>query len=111
MKREEKKYLFDILESIEAIELYLHASSTYQDFSKNQMLQDATIRRLEIIGEATIQLLKISPALIISDSRKIKGLRNRIAHEYDMIEIDEVWIIIQRNLPILKQEIKQLLEK
>ena len=110
MKREEKKYLFDILESIEAIESYLENVLTYQAFLNNSMLQDAITRRLEIIGEATIQLLKLNQELNITDNRKIKGLRNRIAHEYDMIKTSEIWVIIKRSLPVLKHEVKKYLE-
>ncbi len=110
MKREEKKYLFDILESIDVIEVYLKNVLTYKDFVNDQMLQDAITRRLEIIGEATIQLLKLNSEIHITDNRKIKGLRNRLAHEYDMIKIDEIWVIIKRSLPILKQEVRQYLD-
>ena len=111
MRLEEKKYLFDILQSIEAIELYLPSSINYQDFSNNQMLQDAVVRRLEIIGEAAIQLLKLNSEINISDIRKIKGLRNRIVHEYDMIKVDEIWVIIKRSLPLLKHEVQMFLEQ
>jgi uncharacterized protein with HEPN domain len=111
MSIEEKKYLFDISKSIEIIEDFMPSDISLSDFKNNQMLQDAVTRRLEIIGEATICLLKLNPEIQISDSRKIKGLRNRIAHEYDMIAVDEIWVIIQRSLPKLKTEVSTLLNE
>lgn len=51
MKKDIRVYLNDILESIEAIEEYTE-NITAKEFYSNRQVQDAVIRRLEIIGEA-----------------------------------------------------------
>ncbi len=109
MKLEEKKYLLDILESIQVIEQYLGKNRVFEDFNRNQQLQDAIIRRLEIIGLATNKLLKENPDILISNSRKIVGFRNKVAHEYDRISLENIWAILIKYLPTLKDEVEKLL--
>ncbi len=46
---------------------------------------------------------------MITDARRIVSLRNRLAHEYDDVSHDLLWLIIENDLPILKQEIEELL--
>jgi len=50
----------------------------------------------------------IEPNLKISSSAKIIGLRNLIAHAYDSVDDEIIWAVIQRNIPILSEEIKKL---
>jgi len=109
MKLEVKKYLLDILESIGAIDTYLSGKRDFKEFEKSPITKDAVIRRLEIIGEAMNRILSINPDISISNSRKITGLRNKIAHEYDDISIENIWAIIVNHLPVLKKEAEQLL--
>jgi uncharacterized protein with HEPN domain len=111
MSIEEKKYLFDILQSSETIAEYVPHGTKFAEFKANKMMQDAVIRRLEIIGEATSKLLKLNPEILITDNRKIKALRNIIAHEYDRITIEDIWVIIERSLPTLKAEVEKLLNQ
>ncbi|MEN9333398.1 MAG: hypothetical protein RLY35_578 [Bacteroidota bacterium] len=73
------------------------------------MLQDATERNLEIIGEAMNKILVIQPDIKISDSRKIVNTRNKLIHGYDSIDNAEIYVIVKRYLPILKVEIADLL--
>jgi uncharacterized protein with HEPN domain len=64
---------------------------------------------LEIIGEATKRMLEIEPDIKISNARKIVNARNRIIHGYDDIDTTEIWSIIINNIPVLKQEIMDIL--
>ncbi len=66
-------------------------------------------RSLEIVGEATTQLLKIEPNIKISNVKKIISLRNQISHGYDDIDEVVIWEIIKVHLPILKAEVQALL--
>jgi uncharacterized protein with HEPN domain len=55
------------------------------------------------------RLLKADPGFQIIDSRKIVDTRNRIIHGYDRVSEDVIWLIVNRYLPILEQEVKKLL--
>ena len=109
MKQETIKYLQDILDSINAIESYLGPKRNFLEFESNSLLQDAIIRRMEIIGEATNRIFKSEPEVKIEDASKIVALRNRIAHEYDSLTLEYIWSIVINNLPKLKTEVEALL--
>ena len=109
MDNKEKKYLFDIQVCIQNIDNYIGEPKLFDQFEKNQMLQDAVARNLEIIGEAINQLLKINPEISISNARRIVDARNKIIHGYDSLESLNIWAIVINNLPVLKEEITGLL--
>lgn len=103
--------LIDILESINRIETYL-LNVEYESFLANQMLLDAVIRNLEIIGEA---------ARNVSDEVKMKypeipwrnmiGLRNILIHEYFGIDESIVWEVATRNLKEIKPTIVKAIQE
>lgn len=78
-------------------------------YEQNTLLQDAVERNLITIGEAVNSILKINSEIQISNARKIVDARNRLTHGYDEIENVQVWSIIVKHLPILKNEIEILL--
>jgi uncharacterized protein with HEPN domain len=110
MPRDYRLYLEDMLHAIEKIEVYT-ARSSIQDLRENDMLLDAVLHNLEIIGEAAKHLpenLKVKSPEV--EWRKITGLRDIVAHEYFGISIEIVWDILQNKLPGLHLAITQLLE-
>jgi uncharacterized protein with HEPN domain len=104
MKHSIAKYLEDVRLSIEDIENYTLNVSSPADIENNQMLFDALCRRFAIIGEAVFQADKIDPSIIITDKNKIKGLRHIIVHDYDIVRAVDLFIVIQKNLSLLKQK-------
>ncbi len=71
-----------ISEAIKEIEKYIENSS-YEDFQTNSMMQFATVKQLEIIGEASNQLTEHFRKLYKEiEWREIIGLRNILIHEY-----------------------------
>ena len=95
----------DIWEAIEKIERY--ASGLNHDaFVKDDKTVDSVVRNLEIIGEAASRLTENfrtqHPEI---EWRKIIGLRNRIVHDYFNIDVEIVWEIIQKDLPIFKSKL------
>jgi uncharacterized protein with HEPN domain len=108
MDRAIKKYLFDISSAISSIEEYIGTPQIFANYESNRQLQQAVERNIEIIGEATKQILGIAPNINISNVRKIVGARNRIIHGYDDIDNTEIWNIVINSLPILKKEIDEL---
>ena len=66
-------------------------------------------RELEIIGEAANRILKLDPSINIDNARKIVDLRNWVIHGYDRIDDVIIWGIVSRQLPILKEQVDNLL--
>ncbi len=110
MDNEIKKYLYDIKVSIESIENYLGGKRNFKEYQSNKMLRRAVEREFEIIGEAMGRIEKIFPDIQISSKRQIISMRNRVIHGYDKIDNEIIWGTIVRHLPILKEEVRQLLD-
>lgn len=92
--RSTRYFLEDIIESVQKVQNY--ASSGKSSFFKDEIFQDAIIRRLEIIGEASNQL----PEEIIERYseipwRQIIGFRNVAIHEYFRVDLHLVWSLIE----------------
>ncbi|EON77812.1 hypothetical protein ADIS_1731 [Lunatimonas lonarensis] len=103
------KYVLDIESVIEEIEsIKQKTQNDFQNFSDDIILQRAVERDLEIIGEATRKMTEINPALQITASKNIIGLRNIISHAYDTVEPEMLWGIIQKNIPVLADEIRKI---
>jgi len=111
MKRNVKLYLQDIWESILAIEEYTQNLSEDRFYS-NRQVQDAIIRRLEIIGEAVKNIDDdIRDKYPQIPWKKIAGMRDIIAHEYFGVKLDRVWDIVRKDLPNLKEKIGTVIEE
>lgn len=101
------KYVLDIESVISEIEsIKSRTNNNFIVFQQDIVMQRAVERQLEIIGEAVRNLIIINPDIRISSTQKIIGLRNIISHAYDSIEPELIWGIIQRDIPLLFEEIK-----
>lgn len=111
MQNKYKIYLDDILNSIENIEKYAKNTS-YKKFIKTNLVVDAIIRNLEIIGEA---VKKIPPEIKKKyphiEWKKIAGLRDILIHEYFGVNLEIIWDIIINKLPKLKKSVKVILKE
>ncbi|HWA07558.1 MAG TPA: DUF86 domain-containing protein [Ignavibacteria bacterium] len=102
-------YLFDILESAELAIDHL-SGITVESFRDDIKSQDAVIRRLEIIGEASGKVSKESQHIYRDlPWQKMKGMRNFLIHEYDDIDINIVWETVKHNLPPIIKQLKEIL--
>jgi uncharacterized protein with HEPN domain len=110
MKPEINTWLEDISISINEIYEFLPKDIDYFEFEKDLRTRKAIERNIEIIGEALNRILKAYPDISISDSRKIVDTRNRIIHGYDSITPDILWLIIKQSLPVLRNEVAELLK-
>lgn len=111
MKREIKKYLFDIKTSIESINDYLGDNRDFFKYQQNKLLRRGIEREIEIIGEAMSRILKLEPKIQIENARQIIDTRNWVIHGYDKVDDVLVWGIISIHLPKLSIEIEKLLNK
>jgi uncharacterized protein with HEPN domain len=105
-----KTWLYDILSSINEIEsYYIDTPKIFEIYQNDLRTKRAIERNIEIIDEAMSRILKLDSEIIISNSRKIVDVRNRIIHGYDSVSDDLIWGIVIRNLPVLQKEAEQLL--
>lgn len=107
---EEKKLLTDIKICIFSIYDHLENNFDFDIYKTNKTKRRAVERELEIIGEAINKLLKINPKIIISYSRQIVDLRNKIIHSYDNVNDIVIWKIIIKDIPTLQTEVEHYLQ-
>ena len=111
MKRDLILFIHDILENIELIEDSTEKISSSK-FKLDRLLFDATMRRLEIIGEAVKNIPEsFRNKYPVVPWKKISGLRDILIHAYFGIQSEIIWNIIKKDLPELKKQIKEILEK
>ena len=103
-------FLKHILESIDWIEKDI-AGFSKEQFLEDIPMQDAVIRRLEIIGEAINNLpadfKKANPDIPWQD---ISDTRNKLIHGYFGIDLSLVWSIVQNDIPPLKEQIQNIFQ-
>jgi len=108
MSRSDKVYIQDIIESVEIILSYI-GDKTEFEFINDLMLQDAIIRRFEIIGEAAS---KISDSIKDQNPqvqwRLIKEMRNKLIHEYFGVSPVTIYSTIRLDVPVLLDQLKKL---
>jgi uncharacterized protein with HEPN domain len=79
-----------------------------RDLDTNRMLNLAVVRLLEIIGEAANRISEAGRSGIPDlPWPQIVGLRNRVIHGYDVINLDIVWKIVHEDLPPLIKELEK----
>jgi uncharacterized protein with HEPN domain len=100
--------LDDIWEAVEKIERYV-SGLNHDAFVKDDKTVDSVVRNLEVIGEATNRIPEnIKTQFSEIEWRKIIGLRNRIVHDYFNIDVEIVWEIVQKDLPIFKAKLSSV---
>jgi uncharacterized protein with HEPN domain len=106
--KEDTIYLRHILECIRRIEH--HITDGRNTFLTSTTLQDATLRNLQTLTEATQRLSDTAKATHAHIPwRQIAGFRNVLVHNYLGIDMEQVWAIIERDIPPLKQAVLDML--
>lgn len=99
MEVEQRGRLEDILTAGRLIAKYVHDTSPSQ-FESDTLKQDAVVRRIEIIGEATRHLTEETQAALPKvPFRQMRGMRNIVAHDYANVNIPIVWEVATVHVP------------
>lgn len=100
-----------MLDSVVKIEYLTQLLYTQDNFEKKWVEQDAIIRNLEIIGEAsaniTDELKQKYPDVLW---REMKGMRNFVTHQYFGVELSDIWSTAVNDIPLLKKQIQEIVE-
>ena len=107
-KRDFNFFLQDSLNSIGQIKFYVK-DMTFKEYLDDKKTQDAVIRNLEIIGEASKNIPKdIKENYPDIPWKEIAGMRDKIAHEYFGVDLKIVWQTIQEDLPFYEKTINRI---
>lgn len=110
MKKDVSVYLLHIRDAIECIERY--TTDGRERFLAEQMVQDAVIYNLAIIGEAVKKLPKtFRDAHRAVPWKRIAGLRDVVIHDYDSTEIATIWRVVKKDVPELRKAVQGMLMK
>jgi uncharacterized protein with HEPN domain len=112
MRRDERAYLFDIIEACTAIESAL-SGLDIAAYRASRLVRSAVEREFLIVGEAVSALSRSFPHLFaqITHARRIVDFRNRLAHEYSDVNDNVVWLIAEHDVPVVRAECVTLLER
>ncbi|TDQ42360.1 HepT-like ribonuclease domain-containing protein [Aureibacillus halotolerans] len=106
--KDNKLYVSHILDSLNQIESY--CSDGKNSFFQSRLIQDAVIRNLEIIGEATKQLSgEFRKKHDHIPWREMAGLRDILIHDYFGVDLRTVWGVIEKELPKLKKQVQKII--
>jgi uncharacterized protein with HEPN domain len=104
-------YIAHILMAIERIDRYT-ADMQMSAFLESDLVQDAVIRNMEIVGEAANNIQRVDPSFAASHAhipwQVMYTMRNRLTHGYEKVDLEIVWKTIQHDLPVLYKQIKAL---
>ena len=106
--RDDRARLLDISEAIEKIERY--SSIDKERFARDELVQTWMVYHIQVIGEAANQLSdELRSRHPDIPWRAIAAMRHALIHAYFRVDLDEVWSVVQDDLPGLKTRILELL--
>lgn len=106
--KDDRPYIDHILQAITKFRKYTE-NLTREKFENNELIQDAVIRNIEIIGEATKNISKEFGKIHSNVPwRAMSGMRDKLIHDYVGIDFDVVWETIKEDMPILEDALKDL---
>ena len=107
-ERKPSAYINDMLKCIKHISNYT-SNLSFDEFSSNFMMVEACLYNIQIIGEAVTKL----PEDVRTDNPHIpwmliKGMRNRLIHDYMGTDLELVWNIIIKELPAFENSLQEI---
>ncbi len=108
MEKDDLVYIEHILDWIRKIKKFTNGLSL-KDFSVNELVQDAVIRNIEIIGEASKKISSDTKQIFYEIPwREIAGMRDKLIHDYLGVDVEVVWRTITEDIPTLEKQIKEI---
>lgn len=105
--RDSRERLLDMLEAIERIERY--AAKGRAEFEKDELIQTWVVHHLQIVGEAAAKLGREfhdqNPSI---PWPQVVAMRNVLIHDYFGVDLEEVWRVVERDLPELKNKLEKV---
>lgn len=103
-------YIDDMLNAVAFVKKYAKNLAKEQ-FAKNELVFEATIRQFEIIGEAASKVPeKFRNTHPKIPWKKIIGMRNKLIHDYREVNLEIVWDVIQSDIDSLEEELVKILK-
>ncbi|HRI55969.1 MAG TPA: DUF86 domain-containing protein [Anaerolineae bacterium] len=102
-------YVEDILDAMGKAEILLQDVG-YDEFAEDFRINFAVVRALEIVGEATKRLpMSLREEYPGIPWRGMAGLRDRIVHEYDTVDMEILWAVVKNEIPHIRPQLQQIL--
>ncbi len=102
-------YVEDMLDAMDKATLLLEGV-TYEQFEADFRINFAVVRALEIVGEAAKRLPPDLRQQYPGIPWKVMaGMRDRIVHGYDVVDLQIVWDVVKRDIPQVKPQIQKIL--
>jgi uncharacterized protein with HEPN domain len=113
MKPRTIQSLLDIHELSRELMGYYAEPVSLEQYESDRTLQRVTERLVEVIGEAVYRVHRSEPDLAeeLPEAAKIMGIRNRIAHGYDALSDEAIWLAATVGVPDLDQKVASMLER
>jgi uncharacterized protein with HEPN domain len=106
--KDDLAFIEHILLCIEKIQDYTR-DITLKEFNNNELVQDAVIRNIEIIGEASKKVSKnLKSQYPEVPWKEMSGMRDKLIHDYFGVDVDVVWKTVKEDIPYLKSLIENI---
>jgi len=100
----------DIIECAEKVEEYTRGLD-FESFAGNRLVVDATVRNLEIMGEAARHVPpEVQARCPEIDWRRMNDMRNVLIHAYTIVDLGLVWGVVQNRVTPTRERLQKLLE-
>jgi uncharacterized protein with HEPN domain len=110
IQKDDLTYIEHILDCIRKIKEFSEGLS-FKEFSKNELVQDAIIRNIEVIGEVSKKISTDTKQVNLDIPwKEIAGMRDKLIHDYLGVDNEVVWKTIQEDVPMLERQIKKFIE-
>jgi uncharacterized protein with HEPN domain len=108
--RDPQERILDMLEAIARIERY--SAKGRAEFEKDELIQTWIIHHLQIVGEAaaklSVEFHERNPSI---PWPQVVAMRNVLVHDYFGVDVEEVWGVVERDLPELKRKLEKLVDE